>query len=80
MSYRADVGGGMIEDEVVDVFVGTASDDLKVDPNPGEVMDWRWVDLQTLDAEISQDPDRFTPWMHIYLKEHRAQILDGFSA
>ena len=80
MSYRADVGGGMIEDEVVDVFVGTASDDLKVDPNPAEVMDWRWVDLQTLDAEISQDPDRFTPWMHIYLKEHRAQILDGFSA
>ena len=54
LEYRADVGGGMVEDEVVDVFLAHTGPDLRIVPNPEEVMDHRWVRLADLDAEIAE--------------------------
>ncbi len=70
LEYRADVGKGLIEHEVVDLFVAWAGEDLSVTPNPEEVMDWRWVDLGDLRAEIDQNPEQFTPWFRIYLSDY----------
>lgn len=75
VEYRADVGGGLIEDEVVDVFWASAELSLPVKPNPGEVMEARWIALGDLLEEIAETPDNFTPWLRIYLAEHREQIL-----
>lgn len=73
--YRADVGGGLIEDEVVQIFRAKAGPDLVISPRPEEVMDIRWVDLTQLKAEIAETPDIFTPWMRIYMEEHAALIF-----
>ena len=70
LEYRADVGGGLVEHEVVDVFVAQAAADLAPKPNPGEVMDTRGLSVAALNAEIAAHPDRFTPWIKIYLREH----------
>ena len=70
LEYRADVGGGLVEHEVVDVFVAQAAADLAPKPNPDEVMDTRWLSVAALNAEIAAHPDRFTPWIKIYLREH----------
>ena len=70
LEYRADVGNGLIEHEVVDLFVAWTDEDLSVTPNPEEVMDWRWVKLSELHSEISQSPERFTPWFRIYLSDY----------
>ena len=43
VEYRADVGGGLIEHEVVDIFLARAPIDLKVTPNADEVMDIAWL-------------------------------------
>ena len=75
VEYRADVGNGMIEDEVVDVFAADAMPDLKISPNADEVMDFRWIPVDDLQAEIERTPQIFTPWLRIYLSEHRQQIL-----
>lgn len=75
VEYRADVGGGLIEHEVVQVFTATASRDLPLAPDPAEVMDTAWVALDMLAARVRAAPDRFTPWLRIYLAEHRAQIF-----
>ena len=75
LEYRAQVGADMIEHEVVDVFVADAGDDLAVTPNAAEVMAIRWLDLATLRAEMNDQPDRFTPWLHIYLRDHAETIL-----
>ncbi len=75
IEYRADVGNGMIEHEVVDVFLAEADDDLTIAPNPDEVMDTRWISLAELVTEIGQKPETFTPWVRIYLLEHRERIL-----
>lgn len=75
IEYRADVGGGLIEHEVVAVFVAQAPDDLHIAPNPEEVMATRWVNIYDLAAEVERHPDRYTPWLRIYLAEHMALIF-----
>ena len=75
VEYRAEVPPDLIEHELVDVFVAEASEDMALDLNPDEVQATAWVDLDDLDAQIAAEPARFTPWLRIYLSEHRAQIL-----
>ncbi len=75
VEYRADVGGGMIEHEVVDLFRAYATESLAMALNPDEVMDARWVDLADLHAEIAQTPLAFTPWLQIYLQRHAGLIF-----
>ena len=75
VEYRADVGSGLIEHEVVDIFLVEAGPDLSVDPNPSEVMDVRWITLDTLRRELVTQPENYTPWMRIYMEEHAESIL-----
>ncbi|MEM1075611.1 MAG: isopentenyl-diphosphate Delta-isomerase [Pseudomonadota bacterium] len=75
LEYRADVGGGLVEHEVVDVFVATATDDLSVTPNPDEVMAFDWINYDDLLRSVGQTPDRFTPWLRIYLRDHSETIF-----
>ena len=76
LEYRADVGGGMTEHEVVDLFVAAASaDSLTLRPNRDEVMDTRWVDIYDLAAEVAHHPNDYTPWLRIYLTDHLDLVL-----
>ncbi len=70
IEYRADVGGGLIEHEVVELFIAEASDTLSVTPNPEEVMATRWVDLEKLATDTIENPNIYTPWLRIYLAKH----------
>ncbi|NNE53852.1 MAG: isopentenyl-diphosphate Delta-isomerase [Sulfitobacter sp.] len=75
VEYRADVGNNLIEHEVVEVFTAQAPDDMPLVPNPDEVMEVRWITPSPLSAEIAQSPERFTPWLRIYLDKHADMIL-----
>ncbi|MEL7091880.1 MAG: isopentenyl-diphosphate delta-isomerase [Pseudomonadota bacterium] len=75
LEYRADVGGGLIEHEVVDVYLGQALRNLEVRPNPDEVMAIEWMDYHDLMAMVRRKPDRFTPWLRIYLAQHADTIF-----
>ena len=75
VEYRADVGRDLIEHELVDIFVAEAAPDLVVAPNTSEVEEVRWVDLYDLKAEVLRTPDRFTPWLRIYLADHLDRIF-----
>jgi isopentenyl-diphosphate Delta-isomerase len=77
VEYRADVGNGLTEHEVVEVFTAEAGPGLPVVPNPAEVAAVRWVDLYDLAAETRRWPERFTPWLRIYLAEHMDRIFGG---
>jgi isopentenyl-diphosphate delta-isomerase len=80
LEYRADVGGGLTEHEVVDVYVGDADRRLEVTPNPEEVMSVEWVRFTDLLAQVEQSPERFTPWLRIYLREHGQTIFGALAA
>lgn len=75
VEYRAEVGNGLIEHELVDIFVAEAAPGLPVQPNPDEVAAIRWVDLYDLAAEVARNPEKFTPWLRIYLGEHMHRIF-----
>lgn len=75
IEYRADVGGGLVEHELVDVFVATVRERIGVHPNPDEVIDTAWVDLDELAEWAQSMPDIYTPWLRIYLAKHAAQIF-----
>lgn len=75
VEYRADVGGGLTEHEVVDIFLAEAPAGLPIRPDPDEVAAVRWVDLYDLAAEVARSPERFTPWLRIYLGEHMDRIF-----
>ena len=75
VEYRADVGGGLIEHEVVDIYVAEAGPDLALDPDPEEVMATAWTDIHDLAARTARHPDPYTPWLRIYLAEHMPTIF-----
>lgn len=75
IEYRADVGTGTVELEVVDIFVAEAPDGLVPAPDPSEVAETRWVDLYTLVAEARRWPNRFTPWLRLYLSDYMDSIF-----
>ena len=76
---RADVGGGLTEHELVDIFVAETGPDLHIDLNPAEVQAVRWVDLYDLSAEVLRTPDLFTPWLRIYLTDHMDRIFGALA-
>ena len=69
LEYRADVGDGLIEHEVVDLYVAWTDQSLPLSANPEEVMETRWVKITDLKSEIDADPSAFTPWFKIYLND-----------
>ena len=75
VEYRADVGRGLTEHEIVDLFVARAEPDLAVSPAPAEVAEVRWTPLQELVDDVARRPERYTPWLRIYLEEHAAAIF-----
>jgi len=59
----------------VQVYTARAMPDLTIAPNPEEVCDIDWINLSSLNAVIERVPERFTPWLRIYLRDHAAQIF-----
>lgn len=75
VEYRADVGGGLIEHEVVDIFVAEAPADMPLVPNPDEVMDTDWTRYPELLRRVAAQPSAFTPWLRIYLDTYAERIF-----
>jgi isopentenyl-diphosphate delta-isomerase len=75
VEYRAEVGGGLIEHEVVEVFVANVARRVETHPDPDEVMAVDWVTRDALRARIRNSPLAYTPWLRIYLERHAEQIF-----
>jgi isopentenyl-diphosphate delta-isomerase len=73
-SYRADVPGGLIENEVVHVFGG--AHDGPVKPDPGEVDGYKWITLDALNADLKARPDAYTVWFRHYVAERGDTIAE----
>jgi len=75
VEYRAEVGNGLIEHEVVEVFTCEATLDLPLALNPDEVCETRWITRPELKKQLAETPDIFTPWLHIYMEQHSDMIF-----
>ena len=72
-SYRADVGNGLVEHELVHVYVGNFNG--AITPNPAEAKAYRWLDPDALMAEVAASPTNFSAWMRDYLRHFADEII-----
>ena len=79
--YQAQFDETGAENELCSVFVGRCTDSVKI--NSDEILAWRWVSPEALDAEMAAEgagnAGNFTPWFMLewgrIWRDHRAQIL-----
>ena len=64
--YRAeDPASGLTEHEFDHVFCGRFDGEPK--PNPDEIDEWKWVDVEDLARDVRRRPERYTPWFKVAL-------------
>lgn len=60
--YRAEFANGLIEHEYDHVLIGYYNDE-KIQANPIEVQNYKWVNLEVLKLDLLAHPDVYTPWL-----------------
>lgn len=75
-SYEVKLDNNLFEHEYDHVFIGNF--DGEPTPNPEEVDEWKWVDVEELKKDIQGNPDSYSYWLRIsidkvisYLKTQR---------
>jgi isopentenyl-diphosphate delta-isomerase len=62
--YRAeDPASGRVEYEYDHVLVGHVGADVRPDPDPAEVAEWRWADPGGLREDLAANPGGYAPWL-----------------
>jgi isopentenyl-diphosphate delta-isomerase len=75
--YQAQFESAGAEQELCSVFIGRSRDTVRTDPD--EIMAWRWIRPEALQAELAADAEKFTPWFKIewarIWQDHRSAVL-----
>ena len=59
--YRAELDNNMIEYELDQVYIGFYEDDPK--PNPEEVCEWKWMNIEMLKNDMQRSPEIYVYWL-----------------
>lgn len=66
--YRAsDPTSGLTEHEYDHILFGKFNGQPK--PNPAEISDWKWIDMDDLIHELKLYPFKYTPWLKVAVDE-----------
>ncbi len=65
--YRSELDQGLIEHELVSVFVGRHHGPVHANPDEADLV--RWIAPESLREEMTQQPDNFTVWFKKYVDE-----------
>lgn len=76
--YKANVENGLTEHELDHVFVGEYQGEVV--PNPNEVNDFSYREMNELKNKIALQPAAFTTWFIIVFPKIYAWWLDNYSA
>jgi isopentenyl-diphosphate delta-isomerase len=63
--WAEDPTGRGVEHEYDMLLVGTCTEDPR--PDPAEVADWEWVELEALQGDMRARPEHYAPWLHLGL-------------
>lgn len=70
--YRAVDASGIVEHEICPVYTAVTTD--TIDPNPGEVSEWAWVEPDALRTSVAAAPFAFSPWLCLQLEQWPAEM------
>lgn len=71
--YKTGVGRGLWEHELDTVFIGTFEGHFRL--NPKEVSEVRYISSHDLEKELHEQPETFTEWFKIILKEYKQRLI-----
>ena len=63
--YKTNFENGLIENELDHVFIGE-SNQIPL-PDPHEVSDWKYVNMEELELDMQNNPGNYTHWFHIII-------------
>ncbi len=66
LKYRAELDNGLIEHEIDHVFIGRY--DGEPVPNPDEVDDYEWVNLEDVLRGVNESPEKYTCWFRLLIE------------
>ena len=64
-----------VEHEHVTILIGDVGDveDVRVVPDPDEVAEYEWVNIEALLLGMKKDPHEYAPWFHLGLQKILAE-------
>ncbi len=76
--YRVNLNNGLIENELVHMMFGRYRPPADLtsapEPDPNEVSELRWMDLQALGTDMDHNPEAYAPWLRLYIKNGMADL------
>lgn len=63
--YHVALDKGLSEHEYLHVFIGNYEN--APNPDPEEVEDWKWVEIEDLKRDIEANPEKYTKWFPLSL-------------
>ena len=72
--YKAQVGE-LTEHEFDHVFFGTYEDEIN--PDPEEVEETTWMNMDDLQKDMKEHPDKYTEWFKIIMRDHIEKIIEN---
>ncbi len=65
--YKAELENGLYEHEADHVFVGKS--DENPNPDPNEVMEWKWMNTDAISDDIDTNPNNYSVWFQLIFKD-----------
>jgi isopentenyl-diphosphate delta-isomerase len=72
--YRAKFNNGLTEYELDQVYIGFYEG--APNPNPAEVCDWKWIDIEALKEDLLNAPDKYVYWLKAAFEEFYQHYRD----
>ena len=72
--YHEPLGNGMVENEIVYVFFGSAP--LSLNPNALEICETKFVELTALTHAIRRFPNHYAVWFRHYIARHGDRVAE----
>ena len=66
--YRVEFSNGLIEHENDHIMIGVFDGIPK--PNPNEVDEWKWIDIDILANDMEINPENYTAWFIIIMNKY----------
>jgi isopentenyl-diphosphate delta-isomerase len=77
LTYRAEVGGGLIEHELVHLYRGVWRGGVRRDPHEAEAHAWH--PLSAVRRAAAEAPERFTAWFRLYLDADSVSLVPRYT-
>jgi isopentenyl-diphosphate delta-isomerase len=76
--YQADLDNNLSEHELDHVLVGEFNGQLA--PNPEEASEVKWITIEELITDVTENPNNYTIWLQIIIKQHTKNFIQAFQS